>query len=86
MDSPRRPAEAPASAGSATAGQLGRRERSIAIFEYGLQMVGERSTAAGSVVLVHGLWSWPEDWRWVRRLLDGAGLQVTCPDLPSHRT
>ena len=25
------------------------------------------------------------DWRWVRRLLDGSGLHLICPDLPSHR-
>ena len=39
-----------------------------------------------AAVLVHGLWGNPRDWRWVRRLLEDANVQVVTPDLPSHRT
>ena len=37
-------------------------------------------------MLVHGLWGKPEDWGWVRRLLEDADVHVITPDLPSHRT
>lgn len=38
------------------------------------------------VVLVHGMWGVPDDWRWVRRDLERQPhLQVVAPDLPSHR-
>ncbi|WP_375869882.1 alpha/beta fold hydrolase [Humibacillus xanthopallidus] len=40
----------------------------------------------GSVVLVHGLWGNPEDWRWVGELIEDAGAVVVAPDLPSHRS
>ena len=40
----------------------------------------------GSVVLVHGLWGNPQDWRWVVALIEDAGAAVVVPDLPSHRT
>lgn len=40
----------------------------------------------GGAVLVHGLWGNPDDWRWVRRPLEDAHVQVITPDLPSHRT
>ena len=40
----------------------------------------------GSAVLVHGGWGNPEDWRWVRQLLESAGVHVEAPDLPSHRS
>jgi len=36
--------------------------------------------------LVHGLWSNPEDWQWVRRILEGRDVAVITPDLPSHRS
>lgn len=35
---------------------------------------------------MHGAWGHPEDWRWVREDLERAGVQVTAPDLPSHRS
>lgn len=44
------------------------------------------TTRRGSVVLVHGMWSNPEDWTWVRRLLDAAGVDVFAADLPSHHS
>jgi pimeloyl-ACP methyl ester carboxylesterase len=37
-----------------------------------------------SVVLVHGTWSGPHDWRWVTELLEQAGVRVLAVDLPSH--
>lgn len=37
-----------------------------------------------SVVLVHGLWSCPADWRWVAAHLESAGVTVVAVDLPSH--
>lgn len=40
----------------------------------------------GSAVLVHGSWGNPGDWRWVRQNLEGAGVHVQAPDLPSHRS
>ena len=40
----------------------------------------------GSVVLVHGAWSWPEDWRWVVEELDAKDVEVRADDLPSHRS
>ena len=40
----------------------------------------------GAAVLIHGLWGDPEDWRWVRGLLEDADVLVITPDLPSHRT
>nr|WP_281357209.1 alpha/beta hydrolase [Cellulomonas septica] len=36
--------------------------------------------------MVHGTWGNPDDWRWVRALLDEAGVDVVAPDLPSHRS
>lgn len=39
----------------------------------------------GTVVLVHGGWGDPNDWRWVREPLEAAGLHVVAVDLPSHR-
>src|SRR5436309_985432 len=51
-------------------------------------MAGEGPTKVGrgSAVLVHGMWSNPDDWIWVcQRLLD-AGVHVVVPDLPSHRS
>jgi pimeloyl-ACP methyl ester carboxylesterase len=39
----------------------------------------------GSAVLVHGAWGRPEDWQWVQRLLEDAGVTVQVVDLPSHR-
>jgi pimeloyl-ACP methyl ester carboxylesterase len=44
------------------------------------------SKARGSAVLVHGLWGFPDDWRWVRPLLEAEGIQVVTPDLPSERS
>jgi pimeloyl-ACP methyl ester carboxylesterase len=38
------------------------------------------------VVLVHGLWGNPQDWRWVGELIEDAGAVVVAPDLPSHRS
>lgn len=40
----------------------------------------------GSAVLVHGMWSNPDDWAWVRDALAAAGVHVVVPDLPSHRS
>jgi pimeloyl-ACP methyl ester carboxylesterase len=40
----------------------------------------------GAAVLVHGLWGNPDDWRWVRGLLEDADVLVITPDLPSHST
>jgi pimeloyl-ACP methyl ester carboxylesterase len=40
----------------------------------------------GSVVLVHGAWSWPEDWRWVVGELGAKGVDVRAVDLPSHHS
>ena len=40
----------------------------------------------GSAVLVHGLWGFPADWQWVRRLLEAENLVVATPDLPSERS
>jgi pimeloyl-ACP methyl ester carboxylesterase len=31
------------------------------------------------------MWGLPEDWRWVRALLEEKGVEVVAPDLPSHR-
>jgi len=39
----------------------------------------------GTAVLVHGAWSKPDDWRWVARLVEDAGVVAVAPDLPSHR-
>lgn len=47
---------------------------------------GVVGSSPGSAVLVHGGWGNPEDWHWVRRRLEGAGVQVHAPDLPSHRS
>ena len=44
------------------------------------------SNARGSAVLVHGLWGYPDDWHWVRPLLEAEGIQVVTPDLPSERS
>jgi pimeloyl-ACP methyl ester carboxylesterase len=54
--------------------------------DYGDNVVDDPSIDVGSAVLVHGLWGWPEDWRWVRQVLEQSGLHVSTPDLPSHRT
>jgi pimeloyl-ACP methyl ester carboxylesterase len=40
----------------------------------------------GSAILVHGSWGNPEDWRWVRELLDEAAVSIVATDLPSHRS
>lgn len=40
---------------------------------------------SGSAVLVHGSWGHPQDWRWVQEALEGHGVSVHTPDLPSHR-
>ena len=52
--------------------------------------MSERSAAGapslGSAVLVHGMWSSPADWQWVERLLREANVEVSIPDLPSHRS
>ena len=40
----------------------------------------------GTALLVHGLWGDPQDWRWVREFVEGAGAVVITPDLPSHRS
>jgi pimeloyl-ACP methyl ester carboxylesterase len=40
----------------------------------------------GSAVLVHGMWSSPDDWRWVSEGLRQHGVDVIAPDLPSHRS
>jgi pimeloyl-ACP methyl ester carboxylesterase len=44
------------------------------------------SSTLGSAVLVHGMWSSPSDWRWVKQLLEKAGVEARSPDLPSHRS
>jgi pimeloyl-ACP methyl ester carboxylesterase len=38
----------------------------------------------GSAVLVHGGWSNPDDWQWVKRRLEDLDVHVEVPDLPSH--
>lgn len=43
-------------------------------------------SAHGSAVLVHGLWGNPEDWFWVRGLLEDRGVLVDTPDVPSHQS
>lgn len=48
-------------------------------------MVHPPPSVPRSVVLVHGMWGVPEDWRWVRALLEEKGVEVAAPDLPSHR-
>ncbi len=40
----------------------------------------------GTAVLVHGTWGNPDDWQWVRGLLEERGVHVETPDLPSHRS
>jgi pimeloyl-ACP methyl ester carboxylesterase len=40
----------------------------------------------GSAVLVHGLWGFPDDWQWVRPLLEADNIRVLTPDLPSQRS
>jgi pimeloyl-ACP methyl ester carboxylesterase len=40
----------------------------------------------GSVVLVHGAWSWPEDWRWVAEDFGTKDVEVRAVDLPSHHS
>ena len=40
----------------------------------------------GSAVLVHGLWGFPDDWQWVKRLLEAENILVATPDLPSERS
>jgi pimeloyl-ACP methyl ester carboxylesterase len=37
-------------------------------------------------VLVHGGWSNPDDWQWVRRQLEDLDVHVQVPDLPSHHS
>lgn len=41
---------------------------------------------SGDVVLVHGAWGNPADWRWVEELLVGRGILVNALDLASHRS
>lgn len=40
----------------------------------------------GSAILVHGGWSYPEDWRWVLEHLRERGVEVRAVDLPSHHS
>jgi pimeloyl-ACP methyl ester carboxylesterase len=42
--------------------------------------------ARGSAVLVHGLLGFPDDWQWVRPLLEADNIRVLTPDLPSQRS
>ncbi|HEV7185127.1 MAG TPA: alpha/beta hydrolase [Leifsonia sp.] len=44
----------------------------------------EMQQSPASAVLVHGSWGRPDDWRWVRQLLEERGVSVATPDLPSH--
>jgi pimeloyl-ACP methyl ester carboxylesterase len=39
----------------------------------------------GAAVFVHGGWGRPEDWQWVRRPLEAAGVETLAADLPSHQ-
>jgi pimeloyl-ACP methyl ester carboxylesterase len=36
--------------------------------------------------LVHGSWSNPDDWQWVKQQLEELGVHVQVPDLPSHHS
>src|SRR5690348_8367494 len=49
-------------------------------------MSGPQSSVPRSVVLVHGMWGCPADWRWVREILEARDVEVIVPDLPSHRS
>lgn len=40
----------------------------------------------GDVILVHGAWSNPADWRWVEERLAQSGVSVHALDLASHRS
>ncbi|HEU5483611.1 MAG TPA: alpha/beta hydrolase [Microlunatus sp.] len=51
-----------------------------------VQASPEPRPPSGTAVLVHGLWGNPEDWTWVRRILETAGVTVETPDLPTHRS
>ena len=66
----------------------GDRERSTyrPLGQYRHNVPPESGPFRGSAVLVHGLWGNPDDWHWVRGLLEAAHVQVIAPDLPSHRT
>jgi hypothetical protein len=35
---------------------------------------------------VHGLWGLPDDWHWVKRLLEAEDIVVATPDLPLERS
>ena len=35
---------------------------------------------------MHGLWGLPDDWQWVKRLLEADNIVVATPDLPSERS
>ena len=35
---------------------------------------------------MHGLWGFPDDWQWVKRLLEADNIVVATPDLPSERS
>lgn len=47
--------------------------------------LADTGVSIGTAVLVHGSWSSPSDWRWVRDLLDAAGMACDAVDLPSHQ-
>ena len=51
-----------------------------------VQASPEPSAPIGTAVLIHGLWGNPDDWTWVRRPLQSAGVRVETPDLPTHRS
>ncbi len=36
--------------------------------------------------MVHGLWGLPDDWHWVKRLLEAEDIVVATPDLPLERS
>jgi pimeloyl-ACP methyl ester carboxylesterase len=46
----------------------------------------EPTRSLGTAVLIHGCWGNPDDWMFVRRTLEFAGVRVETPDLPSHRS
>ena len=51
-----------------------------------VQASPEPSRPIGTAVLIHGCWGNPDDWTWVRRPLEAAGVRVETPDLPTHRS
>jgi pimeloyl-ACP methyl ester carboxylesterase len=48
--------------------------------------VPSHAAVRGSAVLVHGLWGFPDDWQWVKGLLEPENILVVTPDLPSQRS